>query len=144
MNERVLPKPQPIEEPPPVLPLLVLTNVPDEALADSMARALVDERLAACVNILAPCRSVYRWQGAVEEATEIPLLIKSTTDRYDKLQARIRELHPYDTPEILRWQPDGGWPPYLSWMIAQTRRPRGRRGAQPPAAAGGQPSDPAT
>jgi periplasmic divalent cation tolerance protein len=103
---------------------MVLTNVPDEATADTLARTLVDERLVACVNILAPCRSVYRWEGRVEHATEIPLLMKTAQDRYPALQRRIRELHPYDTPEILAWKPGAGWPAYANWVIAQTRPPR--------------------
>jgi len=120
-----LPVPSPVSVPPPNTVLLVLTNVPDADLARSIAQALVDERLAACVNILAPCHSVYRWQGAVEEADEVPLLIKTAQDRYAALQARLKELHPYDVPEILAWRPDAGWPAYASWVIGETRVPRG-------------------
>ena len=118
------PKPEPVSIPAPNAVLLVLTNVPDRATADAIAQALVDERLAACVNILAPCRSVYRWQGSIEQADEIPLLIKTAQDCFAKLQQRICELHPYDVPEILAWKPGAGWPPYLDWVIGATRPAR--------------------
>lgn len=104
--------------------LLVLTNVPDEETAEEIAQALLRERLAACVNVLAPCRSVYRWQGDVEEADEIPLLIKTTVDRHAALQARLVELHPYDVPEVLAWRPDAVFPAYASWVIGETRNRR--------------------
>jgi periplasmic divalent cation tolerance protein len=100
--------------------LLVLTNCPDQATADSIAQAVVGSRLAACVNILAPVRSLYRWQGAVESATEIPLLIKSTATAYPALEARIRELHPYEVPEIVALPITQGLPAYLNWVAAET------------------------
>ena len=81
--------------------LLVLTNCPDEESANAIALALVEERLAACVNILPRVQSVYRWQGAVESATEIPLFIKSTATNYPALEAAIRNRHPYQVPEII-------------------------------------------
>jgi periplasmic divalent cation tolerance protein len=118
--------PQPVETPPPNAVLLVLANVPDDEVADRVARALVDERLAACVNILAPCRSVYRWEGRVERAQEVPLLIKTTQDRYQALERRLRELHPYELPEILAWRPDGGLSDYAAWVIRETRPARRR------------------
>ena len=71
--------------------LLVISNLPDRASADKLARALVDERLAACVNMLSPCRSVYRWKGAVEDDEEFPVLIKTTRERYPQLEAAIRK-----------------------------------------------------
>ncbi len=101
--------------------LIVLTNLPDAASAESVASTLVAERLAACVNILAPCRSVYRWQGEIEWADEVPLLIKTASDRYPALQQRLKALHPYDVPEILVCTTEGGWPAYTDWVIAQTR-----------------------
>ncbi len=96
--------------------LLVLTNLPDQTIAERMARHVVEARVAACVNILAPCRSVYRWQGAVEEAVEIPLLIKTTADRYPDLERAIKSMHPYDVPEIIAIPIVRGWPPYLGWV----------------------------
>jgi periplasmic divalent cation tolerance protein len=98
--------------------LIVLCNVPDETLAQHMAAVLVAESLAACVNILPACQSVYRWEGRIESACEIPLLIKTTTAQYAGLQARIQELHPYDVPEILALAAENGLPAYLAWVQA--------------------------
>jgi periplasmic divalent cation tolerance protein len=100
--------------------LLVITNLPDRASAETLAQALVDRRAAACVNILTPCRSVYRWKGAVEAAEEHPLFAKTTRDRYALLERVVRELHPYELPEIIA-VPIGGLPAYLEWVAAETR-----------------------
>jgi periplasmic divalent cation tolerance protein len=101
--------------------LLVITNLPDRASAEALAQALVDRRAAACVNILAPCRSVYRWKGAVETAEEHPLFAKTTGDRYALLERVVRELHPYELPEIIAVPIGGGLPAYLEWVAAETR-----------------------
>lgn len=101
--------------------LLVLSNAPDAATAERIARHLVEERLAACVNILTPCRSVYRWQGAVEDAEEIPLLIKTTAARYPALEAAIRALHPHELPEVVAVGVERGLPAYLGWVANETR-----------------------
>ncbi len=101
--------------------LLVLTNVPDQAIAERMARHIVAARLAACVNILAPCQSVYRWQGAIEAVAEIPLLIKSTEERYPALESAIKAMHPYDVPEIIAVPIAAGLQAYLGWIDEQTR-----------------------
>ena len=101
--------------------LLIFTNLPDAASAQTLATMLVAERLAACVNVLAPCRSVYRWQGAIESAEEVPLLIKSTTGRYADLEAAIRAAHPYELPEIIAVPIAHGLPDYLSWIVTETR-----------------------
>lgn len=103
--------------------LLVLTNLPDAASARALAAALVAARLAACVNILAPCRSVYRWQGGIEEADEVPLLIKTTAARYAELEAAIRARHPYELPEIVAVPVAHGLPAYLAWVGAETSPP---------------------
>ncbi|MFM1991152.1 MAG: hypothetical protein RJA99_4109 [Pseudomonadota bacterium] len=95
---------------------IVLTTVPDAASAERIARALVDERLAACVTALGPARSTYRWQGAVEVADELPLLIKTTAAAWPTLRARLRALHPYEVPEMLAWRAADGWPAYLDWV----------------------------
>jgi periplasmic divalent cation tolerance protein len=100
--------------------LLVITNLPDQAAAEALAGRLVELRLAACVNVLAPCRSVYRWQGRIETAAEVPLLIKTTTERYAALQAAIRERHPYELPEIVAVPIADGLPEYLGWLAAET------------------------
>lgn len=101
--------------------LLVLTNLPDRAAAVALARALVERRVAACVNVLAECTSVYRWQDRVDEATETPLLIKSTDAAYPELERTIRELHPYELPEIVAVPLSLGLAGYLDWVVAQTQ-----------------------
>ena len=100
--------------------LLVFTNLPDRASADKLAAALVEQRLAACVNVHAPCRSVYRWQGAVQQEEEYPVLIKTTRERYAALEAAIRAAHPYELPEIVAVPIERGLPAYLQWVIAET------------------------
>ena len=101
--------------------LLILTNLPDQASAQALATTLVSARLAACVNMLGPCRSVYRWQGAIESAQEVPLLIKTTAARYADLEAAIRAAHPYELPEIIAVPIAHGLPDYLDWVVTETR-----------------------
>lgn len=101
--------------------LLVFTNMPDRESAQRLARTLVESRLAACVNILAPCASVYMWKGSLESADEHPMLIKTTRDRYPELEARIRSGHPYELPEIIAVPLTAGLPAYLEWVAAETR-----------------------
>lgn len=101
--------------------LLVLTTLPDQATAETLARELVEARLAACVNVLAPCRSVYRWQGAIEAAAEVPLLIKTSDDCYAALEAAIRNRHPYQLPEVIALPVVAGLPEYLAWVASETR-----------------------
>lgn len=103
--------------------LLVLTNLPDAYSAHALAGVLVEERLAACVNILAPCRSVYRWQGKTENTEEVPVLIKTTKARYAALEAAIRARHPYELPEIIAVPVDRGLPEYLAWVDTETTEP---------------------
>jgi periplasmic divalent cation tolerance protein len=100
--------------------LLVLTNLPDATSARTLADHLVALRLAACVNILASCRSVYRWRGAVESAEEVPLMIKTTAARYAELEAAIRARHPYELPEIVAVPISHGLPAYLAWVATET------------------------
>ena len=102
--------------------LLVLTNCPDEHSADRIALALVEQRLAACVNRLTPVQSVYRWQGNVERATEVPLLVKTTRERYGDVEQAIRHLHPYDVPEIIALPITAGYAAYLRWIESETVR----------------------
>ena len=101
--------------------LLVLTNLPDRAAAERLAALLIEQRLAACVNILAPCRSVYRWKGAVQREEEHPMLIKTTAERYPALEKVLREGHPYELPEIIAVSIERGLPAYLDWVAAETR-----------------------
>lgn len=104
--------------------LLVLTNMPDRPAAEKLAEALVRNRLAACVNILAPCRSVYRWKGEVQHDEEHPLLIKTTQERYAALEAKIRKSHPYELPEIVAVPIERGLPAYLDWVAGETKPSR--------------------
>jgi len=104
--------------------LLVITNLPDRATAEKLADALIGQRLAACVNILAPCRSVYRWKAQVQHDDEHPVLIKTTPERYAALEAAIREAHPYELPEIVAVRIERGLPAYLDWVAAETNPPR--------------------
>jgi periplasmic divalent cation tolerance protein len=100
--------------------LIVITNAPDRDVALKIARGLIERKLAACVNILAECTSVYRWQGKLETATEVPLLIKTRAAIYSELEAAIKSLHPYELPEIVAVPIECGLPAYLEWMGAET------------------------
>ena len=108
---------QPLAQPNEIL--LVLTNLPDRDAAQKLAHAVIDEKVAACVNILGACTSVYRWRGVVENATEIPLLIKTTASRYAALEAVIRRVHPYELPEIIAVSLAQGLPVYLQWVAGE-------------------------
>ena len=101
--------------------IVVASNLPDRAKAEELAAALVQRHAAACVNILSPCKSVYRWDGAVEEAEEVPVLIKTTASRYALVEKLIEEFHPYDTPEIISLDIVNGLPRYLEWVAMETK-----------------------
>jgi periplasmic divalent cation tolerance protein len=103
--------------------LLVMTNCPTDEVADRIARTLVEHGLAACVNRLAPAASVYRWKGAIERATETPLLIKTTRERYTEVEQAVRALHPYEVPEIIAFAVDDGFGPYLRWVVDESQPP---------------------
>lgn len=100
--------------------LLALTQLPDAAAARALADHLIEARLAACVSIMAPCHSVYRWQGNLEQAEEVPLLIKTSAERYPALEAAIRARHPHELPEIVAVPIGRGLPGYLAWIAAET------------------------
>ena len=100
--------------------LIVITNLPDRQAATDLAAQLVEARLAACVNVLAACTSTYRWQGKIEVAEEVPVLIKTTSERYAALEAAIRAAHPYELPEIVAVPIADGLPEYLGWLAAET------------------------
>ncbi len=102
---------------------LVLTTLPNAEIAGALARSLVEEGLAACVNILAPCRSVYRWQGAVREDGEILLFIKTTAELYPAVETYLRKQHPYELPEIVALDVAAGLPDYLQWVAQSTSIP---------------------
>ena len=95
---------------------IVLTTCPDKACAERIAMALVEEGLAACVSILPPMRSIYRWEGKIETASEQLLIIKSVTARFPAIRDRLRALHPYELPEIIAVPIADGLPEYLAWL----------------------------
>src|SRR5258707_604140 len=99
--------------------VLVLTTVPDDDRAEALALALVEERLAACVNIHGPMLSVYRWHGAVHRDPERQLVIKTTRDRVAALGARLGQLHSYELPELIVLPVDGGSDAYLAWVRSE-------------------------
>lgn len=100
--------------------IIILTNLPDREAALRLARELVAQRLAACVNVLADCTSIYRWKGAVENAGEVPVLIKTRAERYAEIEAAIRGLHPYELPEIVAVPVERGLEEYLQWVADET------------------------
>jgi periplasmic divalent cation tolerance protein len=102
--------------------IMVLTNLPDLEAARRLARSVVEQKLAACVNIWPGVQSVYRWQGAVEEATEWALSIKTTPDRYAELELAIKRQHPYAVPEIIALPIVAGSREYLNWIADETNK----------------------
>jgi uncharacterized protein involved in tolerance to divalent cations len=98
--------------------LLVLVTVPNAETAEKLAQALVGERLAACVNVLDGVRSVYRWKGAVERDDELLCVCKTTRAGFEKLRARVVELHPYEVPEVIALPIEAGHAPYLAWLMS--------------------------
>jgi periplasmic divalent cation tolerance protein len=99
---------------------VALSTAPDPETAARIARALVEERLAACVNLVPGVRSIYRWQGAVEDAAEVLLVMKTRADRVDALAERLRALHPYALPELVALPAVGGLAGYLDWVLAES------------------------
>jgi periplasmic divalent cation tolerance protein len=96
--------------------MLVLCNAPDGSTARQLAHGLIEARLAACVNLLAPVESVYHWEGKVETSTEVPLLIKTTRAAWPQVLAQLAEQHPYAVPEIIALPVTAGLPAYLDWV----------------------------
>jgi periplasmic divalent cation tolerance protein len=100
--------------------VIILTTVPSTDVGEEIGRTLVDERLAACVNVLPPMTSLYRWKGTVHRDAECQVLIKTAGSRVDALQERLGDLHPYDLPEFIVIPIEGGDPAYLAWIVEQT------------------------
>lgn len=100
--------------------LVVLCTCPDERVAGELATGLVDARLAACVNVLPGIRSIYRWQGSVEDAVESLMVIKTGETRFAALQGWLVEHHPYDVPEVIALPVEEGLPAYLEWVARET------------------------
>ena len=101
--------------------VLVLTTFPADGDVSAFARTLVDEKLAACVSVLPPMQSTYRWKGEVQQADERQVFIKTTAVNVDVLQLRVKALHPYDVPEFMVFSVNSGSPDYLSWLAGETR-----------------------
>lgn len=101
--------------------VLVITNLPSREAAVKLAEKLIAERAAACVNILAPCLSIYHWQGKTESTEETPVLIKTVVTRYQEVEKLIRANHPYELPEIIQVPICGGLPAYLDWVESETK-----------------------
>ena len=101
---------------------VVMITAPDAEVGGQLARALVDERLAACVNVIPGVRSFYRWEGEVNEDSEVLLVVKTRRDRCDALAARVQALHPYDLPEVLELPAVGGSPSYLDWVRTESSK----------------------
>ena len=109
---------------------IVFVMAGNEAEASTIARTLVEEQLAACVNVIAPVRSIYRWRGAIEESNECLLLIKTSACHYTKLERRIKQLHSYEVPEIVAVPLVQGSKDYLKW-IADSTKPQAAAQSKP-------------
>ena len=102
-------------------PRIVLTTLADEQRATEFANTLVERRLAACVNIVGPIRSIYRWKGKVERENEFLLIIKTTSEQASRLEAAFKELHPYELPERVEVSVEGGSEEYLAWIAGEVQ-----------------------
>jgi periplasmic divalent cation tolerance protein len=100
-------------------PILLLSTCANPQEAQRIAAALINDRLAACVNIIPGITSVYRWQGTVEQSSEILLLMKTTEERHKELEKRLKELHSYEVPEVVKLSISGGSAEYLTWLVEQ-------------------------
>lgn len=100
--------------------IIVITNLPDRTQAISLAHKLVEERLAACVNVLNECTSIYRWQEKTESTSEVPVLIKTLAKHYLSVERLIKSMHPYELPEIIAVPIGSGLPAYLNWIADET------------------------
>ena len=116
---------------------VIFVTAGSEEQAVAIARALVGERLAACVNIVGPIRSIYRWGDSVEDDREYLLIIKTRALLYMKVETRVRELHTYEVPEVLALNADRGSPPYIQWMLDSTGPIRTVANTHPPKRAKG-------
>ena len=108
------------EMPDPTEAIVVLVTTPTPERAAEIARALVEERLAACGNVLPAIRSIYRWEGRVQDDQEALLVLKSTRDRFEALRDRVLALHPYQVPEVIALPVEAGSAKYLEWIAAET------------------------
>jgi len=100
--------------------LLVMSMFPDAEVARTISRTLVEEQLAACANLVPGAESIYWWKGVIESSSEVMAFFKTTEDQYKRFEARLKELHPYELPEIVAVQLADGLPAYLQWVMANT------------------------
>ena len=100
--------------------MLVLTTLPNSDAAAELAKKVVGEKLAACANVMPAVRSIYRWQGALQDENEVLVLLKTRQARFERLKARILELHPYDVPEVIAVPVEQGHGAYLDWIASET------------------------
>ena len=101
--------------------LLVFTTLPSADKAAELGRVLVEERLAACANLIPAVRSIYRWQGKLQDENEVLVLLKTRAEHLERLKLRILELHPYEVPEVLAVPVEAGYQPYLEWLAGETK-----------------------
>ena len=101
-------------------PILVVTNLPDREAALKLAHKLVEARLAACVNVMAECTSVYRWKGKIETAPEVPVFIKTLKAHFPQLEQMVKQYHPYELPELITVPISDGLKAYLDWLTSET------------------------
>ena len=102
--------------------MVVFSTVDKESVAKELAKGVVEKKLAACVNIMAPCTSIYRWQGKVQEDSEFLMVIKTTKEKYQALEKWLKESHPYDVPEVIGWEVALGSHDYLNWVKAEVAK----------------------
>ena len=101
-------------------PILVITNLPGRDAALKLAHKLIEARLAACVNVMAECTSVYRWKGKIETAPEVPVFIKTLKALFPRLEQMVRQYHPYELPELIAVPIGDGLKAYLDWLATET------------------------
>lgn len=107
---------------------VILVTAPDLEVGERLGTALVEERLAACANLVPSVTSIYRWQGRLEKAQEVLVILKTTEERAAALRERVAELHPYDVPEVLHLPVLEGHEPYLAWVREESRPADGPEG----------------
>jgi periplasmic divalent cation tolerance protein len=101
-------------------PVIIMTNFPDRVSALAFAKELVDQRLAACVNVHSECNSVYRWKSEIEHANEVPVLIKTRFQNYPQVESLVRRMNPYELPEIIAVPVVEGFSEYMQWIAAES------------------------
>jgi len=106
---------------------VVLVTAPNPEVAAKLGRSIVEERLAACVNVVPAIRSIYRWKGEVQDDSESLLVVKTRKDGVERLRERVVALHPYEVPEVIALDVTRGHKPYLDWVLAEARAPAKKR-----------------